>query len=108
MKRSKTRATATQFETALIEELKHAQGQNIPANALSSVTSFTLLIARRLYGDRAMGAELSALYNEIRFNAVEERKEADRQERRAVEQQKEIEDKKKRASASRLIIPGRN
>lgn len=109
MKIQKTRATATQFETALVEELKHARGQNIPANALSSVTSFALLVAARLYGrERKLGAELQGLYDEIRYLAVEERKEADREDRRReTEAREEAESRKKRReSDQRIILPG--
>jgi len=96
IKAPKDRATATQIEKALCEEIAHARGMNVPVNMLSNAASFTLLVLKRLWGgQRVMSQELQAVYEALRQEAVEERKRI--QAEQAEQYQKE---------QSRVIVPG--
>jgi hypothetical protein len=99
MKKPKPHTTAQQFEDALLEQIKHARGQNVPINAISSAASFSILVLTRLFPGKTAGDALKAEFVQLRTDAIEERLEAQRQERKQEQEAKE-------AQARRIIIPG--
>lgn len=99
MKKPKPHATAQQYEDALLAQIAHARGQNVPINAISSAVSFSILVLTRLFPGRAGCEALKQEFNVLRAEAVEERAQAERDERKRVQDAKE-------ALSRRIIIPG--
>jgi hypothetical protein len=99
MKRQKTRVTANQFDQALVEQIEHARGMNIPINAVMSAAAFTELAGKRLFGERdqakrsvAVRTALSKLMEDARVERAQWQMEQDR-----LRKQQE----------SRIILPNR-
>lgn len=85
MKKERARATALQFEQALLEQINHARSMNVPVNAVSSAAMFTLLVGDRLYGSRQANQRttefndtLAKLVSDARDERARERAEAQR------------------------------
>jgi hypothetical protein len=73
MKRQKSRVTANQIDQALYEQIRHAQGMNIPSNAVSSAATFCCLVIKRLFEDHKLSEPLNSTMIEVIRKAKEER-----------------------------------
>jgi hypothetical protein len=105
MNKHRTTATFLQFETALLEEIRHQRQTNVPVNALSSAAAFALLVASRLYGrDRKLSSIFKAEYVDLVAEARRVREEAERMAQEELRRQRAQAEE----SRSRLIIPGQN
>jgi hypothetical protein len=95
------RATANQFDQALLEQIESVSHMNVPHNALASAVTFCNLVGDRLYGERLFEKRSEA------FKAVFQRVIKDAQVERA-----EFEMKMKEAARQaqeqqpRIIMPG--
>jgi hypothetical protein len=94
--RTRNRVTAAQFEDALLEEVTHAQGMNIPRNVISNCTSFCVLLEAKLFGKR--DPVRSASFNAMLQHVVE-----DARVERAEQETKWREQRK--AEESRIVRP---
>lgn len=93
----KRRITATQFDIAVAEEIRHAQGMNIPKNSISSVASFCVLVGNRLFGQRGHEQrtdEFNKLFQQVMVDAQIERAEYETHER-----------EQRRQQESRIVLP---
>jgi hypothetical protein len=102
MKRQKTRATAAQFDQALLEQTKHVQGLNIPRNMISSAVMFAELVGRRLFGERLPKDRSPEFMKKIVEVMDDAKTEREQEAARAREQMKKVADVQ-----PRIIIPGR-
>jgi len=86
--KNRDHVTAAQFETALIEEVRKAQGMNIPRNSISSVVAFCLMFESRLFGPRdpkKRTASFNAMVSGVIEDAKVERAQAELKERESTE-----------------------
>ena len=105
--KQKVRITANQFDQALLEQIEHARNLNIPANAISSAACFCDLVAKRLFGLREPSKRSEALikaFQKVLEDARVERAEYETKMREQLRRKQET----KRASQSRIIVPGRS
>ena len=94
---TRNRVTASQFEDALLMEVTHAQGMNIPRNVISNCVSFCVLFEAKLFGRRDP-AKRSASFNTMLQRVVE-----DARVERAEQETKWREQRK--AEESRIVRP---
>lgn len=90
------RITATQFDTALTEQINYARSMNIRVNEVSVGTMFAMMLRKRLYGG---DNKLSQTANEVVSRLMQDAK--------AERAQYELEEKERqRQSESHIITPG--
>jgi hypothetical protein len=68
--------TGSQFDRALLEQIQHARGMNVPINAVSSAAMFTMLVGNRLFGERPQEAhspEFQRAFKNLVQDAIDER-----------------------------------
>ena len=73
----RSHATALQMEQAILEQMKHARGMNVPINSILnsilSAVSFSILVHNRLFGERDLSSDFRDAYLDLTAAARAER-----------------------------------
>jgi len=107
MTKIRKHATPAQLDQAICNQVRHAQGMNVPAQSISIAMMFSILIGNSLFGARGPDKhtkEFNELLHEVMSNARAERAEWELKQRELEKRERERD--AARDAAPRIIVPG--